>query len=169
VNPFVRDVAWQGANLSLGQRNIVSANFAPRNLQKLDISALPELGPEALGLIQFLPGPFAGNWRPLGSLVSTDEGAYIDYIDPLPHLNVRGQTLPEYIAIDHADVEVDNFRLKHIILKESRITYAGGKLILDTVYFVNCTFYVSQTPRGASLIAALLENTGSVSLRSLDK
>jgi hypothetical protein len=51
-------------------------------------------------------------------------------------LLVRG----EYGPINTVAVKLDGYYLKNVILRDLRLSYQGGPVRLENVYFVNCTF-----------------------------
>jgi hypothetical protein len=105
-----------------------------------------------------LPGPVHGLWKPIGRMVSPKQGAFGDYIEPLPHLFVSNSSVPEFILVINADAVLDNHLLKRVIYENSRLNYKGGDLILKDVYFANCAFEIAQTPMGAKFMTTLLES-----------
>ena len=58
---------------------------------------------------------------------------------------------PEYIKVIGNIMTLDDFYLKRIIFENVHIVYHGGRMRLENVYFVNCTFEFDQQPRERDL------------------
>ncbi|MEO7862190.1 MAG: hypothetical protein ABIU05_17525 [Nitrospirales bacterium] len=56
---------------------------------------------------------------------------------------------------------LDGLRLKNVIFKDITIHYEGGKLQMENVYFVNCTFEVVKKPSGKNFASAVLASVPS--------
>jgi len=63
------------------------------------------------------------------------------------------------------NIALDHYHVKNVIIRDAKITYTGGPLILENVYFVNCTFEISQQANGQEFAKSLL-NTSSVIFRA---
>jgi hypothetical protein len=67
------------------------------------------------------------------------------------------------LLVDGYDVKLDGLDLRNVVFRNSRIGYEGGPILLDTVFFSNCTFQI--TPQGRDLANVVLTNaSGQVSL-----
>ena len=53
-------------------------------------------------------------------------------------------------------VVIDNMDMKNIVFRNTRIRYAGGPVIMENVYFVNCTFELVQRANGQLFADTLL-------------
>jgi len=51
---------------------------------------------------------------------------------------------------------LDGQLYKNVVIRNSTIMYAGGPVSLENVYFVKCTFLISQTSKGPELAKAIL-------------
>jgi hypothetical protein len=67
------------------------------------------------------------------------------------------------MVISNSPFIVDTLYLKHVIFQNSHIIYRGGPVILEDVYFVNCTFEVVQQSAGQSFAKAILDTSESTS------
>jgi len=155
-NPAFSEVAWRGANLSLQQRALLNAAFVPSRSVAHDLP---------IQTAWSLPGPVLGKTTPLGALLPGEEGAVSDKLEEqvppgTPHIQVHihNKVTPEYLLVEHADALIDEFQLKRLIYKNSRISYRGGRVQIKMVYFVNCRFDVSATKEGERFGRALLES-----------
>jgi hypothetical protein len=81
-----------------------------------------------------------------------------------------GKTIPDipdkvraafFVMQGHGPVEIrlDGMFLKHVTIRDVTISYEGGPVILDDVYFVNCTFDVRHAPNSQELATAILEHS----------
>ena len=64
-----------------------------------------------------------------------------------PDLNILQPSGPQFLVVTNPSVVLDNLYARRVIFKDSVITYNGGPLKLDEVYFVNCTFQVIGKPQ----------------------
>jgi hypothetical protein len=76
------------------------------------------------------------------------------HIDDLPPNSSYG---PAYLVVKGMDATLDNFRLKHVLFQDMRLSYHGGPLVLNQVYFVNCTFQVDPVVESWTLISKVIE------------
>ncbi len=67
---------------------------------------------------------------------------------------------PKELVIEGAgyNIFLDGYHLKNVIVRDAKITYEGGDLILENVYFVNCTFDVKRIPQGQQFAGAALSH-----------
>jgi hypothetical protein len=63
-------------------------------------------------------------------------------------LDVNDNSVNGLIIIG-ASQTLDGFRWKNVIFVGARIKYLGGEIVLDNVRFVNCTFDVPESAKGA--------------------
>ena len=61
-----------------------------------------------------------------------------------PDENAELSAGPQFLFIRNAQLDLDNMRIKNVIIRDSRIVYDGQPLELENVYFVNCTFEVRR-------------------------
>jgi uncharacterized protein YjbI with pentapeptide repeats len=89
-------------------------------------------------------------------------------VEPLNNPN-RVTSGAQFIIFDWTRPEVhvilDGMHLKNIIVKNAKIYYSGGPILLENVYFVNCTFEgVTQQLSGQDFAKALF-NAASMTFR----
>ncbi len=74
-----------------------------------------------------------------------------------------------YLLIHNAqgsgELDLDDFWLRNVIFEGVRIHYTGGPLILENVYFVNCTFDVTNNSVGQNFVAAALSSSTGITFR----
>jgi hypothetical protein len=52
---------------------------------------------------------------------------------------------------------LDGLSLKNVVIRDTRVAYHGGRILLENVYFVNCTFDFPSAPASSSLASAILD------------
>jgi hypothetical protein len=70
---------------------------------------------------------------------------------------------PEFLIIDghfsSTALQLDGMHIRNAVFKNATIEYLGGEIILEHVYFINCTFKMKLTPQserlGTTLLAAV--------------
>jgi hypothetical protein len=156
TDPSIRDIAWRGATLALYQRALLNVASVP---QKAETKRIP------IRLAYSLPGPVMGRFTRTGQLLPDSEGAVSDKLEeqvpegtPHAQVHIANSMTPEYLLVQNADALVDEYHLRRLIYKNSRISYRGGRVRIEMVYFVNCQFEISQTKEGERFIEALLES-----------
>jgi hypothetical protein len=54
---------------------------------------------------------------------------------------------------------LDGMQLRNVIYKNVHVVYHGSPLIMENVYFIDCTFDVSSGQNGSLLADTLLSST----------
>jgi outer membrane murein-binding lipoprotein Lpp len=78
-----------------------------------------------------------------------------------PDLNKNATTGPSLLLADAPVVVLDNLDAKKVVFRNSHIIYRGGRVALDEVYFVNCTFEMDRQSRGQQLANQILSGTST--------
>jgi hypothetical protein len=93
-------------------------------------------------------------------VVPSAQAAYIKEFPGLQRVKhgEGGQLGPALIVIESQIVPItlDGVRFKNVIVQNSRISYQGGPVELDNVYFVNCTFDIPRTEPSFELADRIL-------------
>jgi len=63
-----------------------------------------------------------------------------------------------YLGAIGFELRLDGYHIRNAIINGARIVYNGGPLILENVYFVNCTFEMPPTPQSQELANAILDH-----------
>lgn len=97
-------------------------------------------------------------------MVPFDQAARYEKLDnPLPR---RDFGAAFYVASGTGvELLLDGYRLKNVVFHDVQISYGGGPLVMENVYFVNCTFHLQPNPNARQLTAAVLNST-SVTLNA---
>ncbi len=75
-------------------------------------------------------------------------------------LEQKRQSGPRYVIVDGPSDgfnDLDEMRFKNIIFTNTAISYKGGPLVLDNVYFVNCTFTIARDSGGQRFAKSILQ------------
>ena len=97
-----------------------------------------------------------GSMRALGA----DTGSSAAKIDLL---NRQEQILTEdyrSLVVEGYDLKLDGMDLRNVVFSNCKITYSGESVLLDNVYFSNCTFEIAR--QGKDFAGAALNPTGLV-------
>lgn len=99
-----------------------------------------------------------GSMRSLaGGIGST--AAKIDLLNrPEPVLSEDYRAL----MVDGYDLKIDGLDARNVLFSNCKIAYSGGQLLLDNVYFSNCTFEIAR--QGKNFASAALSASGQVAL-----
>jgi hypothetical protein len=62
-----------------------------------------------------------------------------------------------FVVLHDGDVLLNSMELRHVIIANARVVYTGGKVIMQEVYFVNCTFDFPRQPDMQSLASVILQ------------
>jgi hypothetical protein len=78
-----------------------------------------------------------------------------------PDLNDNLPTGPSLLVVRAPTIILDNLYVKKIVIVDSHIIYRGGAVVLDSVYFLNCTFEIEREPRGEQLAESILSGNAT--------
>jgi hypothetical protein len=86
-------------------------------------------------------------------------GAKIDLMNrPEPLVSEEYRSL----LVDGYDIEIDGLDVRNAVFSNCRITYSGGQLSMDNVYFSNCSFEIAR--EGRDFARAALSPSGQVAM-----
>jgi hypothetical protein len=149
--------AWQTVQQYLDYRSFLNTSLAPAPT------------PDDLKPIEFKnKGAFVFKYlSPNGSIilhakrgpVTPENSARLEELDE-PNPISQGTQL---IVLEGNDAAIllDWKYMKNVIIRNLTVVYHGGPLILDKVYFVNCTFNLESNPKSQDLTKAILANTAT--------
>jgi hypothetical protein len=90
----------------------------------------------------------SGIYGSMQSLAAT--GAKIDLLNgTAPLLNKDYSTL----LVEGYDLRIDGLDVRNVVFSNCKITYSGERVILDNVYFSNCTFEIAPAGRNFAELA----------------
>jgi hypothetical protein len=68
---------------------------------------------------------------------------------------------PGFLIVQGLSATIDGFYLRRIIFKNMRLTYHGGPLVMEQVYFLECQFEMVASPNVSRLLG-ILDSAGPV-------
>jgi hypothetical protein len=77
-----------------------------------------------------------------------------------PDLNKEGSLGPSLLILQTPTLILDNLYAKKVVFENTHIIYRGGPVILEGVYFLNCTFEFQRQTKSENFAKAIL--SGSV-------
>jgi hypothetical protein len=147
ADPSLSSVASQTLSALLAYRSFLNVDLAPPVANRVPYSFLLNVPWEEKGY------EFPLNVRAYygGGKASSQESARIEHLEyGSPFKEGSGY---KYILLDanRDTIKLDNLHMKNVIIYNARITYFGDPLLLENVYFVNCTFGLSASTRAREL------------------
>lgn len=71
--------------------------------------------------------------------------------------NTDLQVGPALLVDVGGSIQLDKMHLKNVVLQNVHVIYEGGPLILENVYFINCTFEMKKSVPSQALSVSLME------------
>jgi len=160
-NPSLRDAAWNANRYMLAYRSFLNSREIP---SAQPMTPVPN-AKDFLTAFKFRPIP--GNANPAWNLYIVPGFFSGSDAALLTGIGQESDTGPRYFILDAPGMELrlDGEHLRNVIIHNTRLVYEGGPVILERVYFVNCTFVVLPTPNGETLSAAVLETGPATTFR----
>lgn len=157
--------AWSAVQEYLGYRSFLNADYAPaltpatgtsKYRSSVNITALPPNFEHGRAFSVFFAGGYA----------SGDKSARLESLsNPQP----EGSEFA-YFIVDGgaAAIGLDDAYMRNVIIRNSDISYAGGQVKLENVWFIDCTFqaYVRVVPETKKLGNAILAYSGPVTFKN---
>jgi hypothetical protein len=141
--------AWAATTALLDYKSFLEMTNSPASGQKGGRS----------GVAQYqIPGS-AGPMYTIGASSWPDVPAM--HLIGQPDLNQGSTTGPKYLNIRGGTFPLDGYVLRRVIIQDAHVTYYGGPLDLDQVYFVNCTFDVKQDKNGLDFADAVFSGSAT--------
>jgi hypothetical protein len=116
----------------------------------------PELG---FGTVYQLEPLQSKPW--IGYVVETsvpqDQAARVEQLSN-PPMQPKKNGIATFVMIG-GRISLDDFHLRHVILKDVEVHYAGGATLLEDAIFINCRFVMGNLPNARQLATAILGPT----------
>lgn len=150
-DPHMSRSAWETLGALLVYRTFLNASAAP-------VPTAQPIQPQLAGVSFYAksgsgPGEFTVSAST--ETVPFNEGARIEPIAGLPAGFPPRKSTPRFLILKSSNqtdqLKLDGMRLKNAIIQNFTITYDGGPVILNEVYFVNCVSKSSQGLTGKNL------------------
>jgi len=146
---------WNAALAFLDYRSFLNAALAPAT----DKFAPIDKEPPGWAIHYNFGRPLipSDGWKvTTGRLVPAESAAVLEPIGSRLNLDKKSGFEFLLVAEVSAGFKLDGYRLKNIIFKDIKIIYEGGRVKMENVYFVNCTFEVSRRPNGQNFASSVL-------------
>jgi hypothetical protein len=147
----IEPTAWDVALEFVSYRTTLNANSAPRieDPTPADKATFTQIigngSPAGLSILRFgtVPINIAAKYEPFEEPVITDRttGSRFLVVENHPPTNV---------------LELDGMHIRNVIFRNATLGYSGGPVVLENVYFVNCTFKMKLSPESEKLGAMIL-------------
>jgi hypothetical protein len=133
------DKAWEALNSLVDYRTTFNGDLLP--LPRQDSIPQPDTL-AALFHIRKTGGPLFWLWP--ASLVPSDQDFIFQRLNDTRRL---GDYAHPFILVSgiRVEINIDEFHLRNVIFENVKIEYDGGPLVMENVYFVNCTFALRPT------------------------
>jgi hypothetical protein len=153
--PQLSNVAWSGLQQAVDYHSFANEKVAPK-LPDLTQATGKEDYSSSLNFSEVQPGekPLYGVFF-AGGHVPEKESARLETLDkPRPH----GSTFGFFIVRGGiGTLSLDGMYMKNVIVENATLSYGGGPLRLENVYFVNCRFKLTKTEPVQRFGEAVLE------------
>ncbi len=148
--------AWRAATALLDYASFLNVN-APNPQPIMQLNETPT---------KYLPQQLEGRVA-IGRVLGTAQFPNLPEAHPLnqPDQNANLASGPAFFLIRNGDFVLDGMLLKNVIIQDSQVIYDGGPLVLQNVYFVNCTFKIKRQPKSLEFARAIFGAHPSVNLK----
>jgi hypothetical protein len=89
-------------------------------------------------------------------MVPIEQAAVLRQIGTFPN-NPKEKYGNKFVVLHDGDVLLDNMELRHVIIVNARVVHTQGEVIMQDVYFVNCTFDLPHQPNMLNFASATLD------------
>jgi len=160
-NPGVQNAAWNAIQQLLDYRSYFNSRQIPSTSQAKLVPNPSEFR------VRYKDRPIPGvaysritlyfvpEWVPASEgAIFTDIGKETQGTTPIT---------PRYFLLDAPGREVmlDGEHLRNVIVRHAKIVYSGGPVVLENVYFVNCSFAIYKNKDGNELTGSILQSAGT--------
>lgn len=148
----VANVAWTAASEALRYRSALNAKAAPDTSRARPLS---DVTPGWKADLVFdkdtrVVLTFTGGAVPINQAAGYEDLG----TKQAPDVKVG----PAFLVITGPGMaRLDGKRLKNVLFRDMDIWYDGGRVTMETVYFVNCTFHIRRNQRGQGFNLAVLQ------------
>jgi hypothetical protein len=157
-DPSLKRAALDGLDETVSYRSFLNENYIPT---LADLTPWREGGGYKFGLnITQLPPNVQGapfSVMQAGGEQPPENAARLEFLSPPQEFNRRGVGL-FLVDANHIGIGLNNMYMKNVIIRNAVIYYSAGPTKLEHVYFVNCSFVLSDAPAARRLSAQLLRS-----------
>jgi hypothetical protein len=159
AKPQLQQTAWLTRLAALHYSTATFSKPAPRG-----ITPPPNTPIANFWVISTVAGQNDAQISASGRITSPSDGAIYQQFGTA-NLNASAKYAPTYIIVSSpSGVILDGEMLRQVWLKNTRIVYNGGPLMLEDVHFVNCTFEMPDNSNSRMLAAMILNHPSDVDL-----
>ncbi|HEY6252177.1 MAG TPA: hypothetical protein VI685_19655 [Candidatus Angelobacter sp.] len=153
--------AWSAAQDFLNYRSFLNVNLAPRLTEQKPYQYVAKTQIE---VPQNVNGQqtYAAQTVSAAGTAPPEQSARMEQIDGLEHPPSGAQFIIFEMNRPDFSFVLDGMHLKNVIVKNVHVKYYGtGPVILENVYFVNCTFELPPNPKTRELGDAILASAAT--------
>lgn len=156
----ISDTAWRATAKLAGYRSFVNSYHSPDTSQATSLKPsgvettvefrarkLPDAKEVILGVL-YLPNQPVVHGSQSAMFVRIGDETKVVRAPLMQVVEGRG-----------VEITLDGFHVRNSIIKDAHISYNGGPLILQNVYFVNCVFTITHTSAGASFAQSIVASS----------
>jgi hypothetical protein len=145
------DLAWETVNTLLQYRSTLNSLPPSIDVENATLAS-------GILLTFYAVKTKVGGSSPVMSVtgnVPRDQAAVLGKIGE--NLNKKVDIGNAFVILTGGTIQLDGTQFKNIILIGTQEEYDGGPVILQNVYFLNCTFEINRTANSQHLVAHLIE------------
>jgi hypothetical protein len=137
LNPSVAEEAIKAGSLATSAATI---NLdLPKDIHGPIFDSLPEAKGSRWMFVAIAANTGPDNYQTIGMARQPD----VARMEPIGHdfsITPQADYGPAFLVVKGLTATLDQFRLKHVVFQNMILTYNGGPLILEDVYFYQCEF-----------------------------
>jgi hypothetical protein len=138
----------------------ITVNVSPPDeMRGRMVPSLPGATGKTWGFVAIATNTGPDNYATIG-LARQPYCAVMEHADsPLPITSEFG---PAFLVVKGLTADIDGFHLKNVIFQDMVLSYNGGTIALENVYFVNCQFRFKSNVRSWALVSTIAAANGWV-------
>ncbi len=154
--------AWQAVSAFLNYRSYLNLNFTPPHGPPTPVAAsgysiqiAPKIGENRTGIVRH-----GGQILAAAANAPPDKAARLE---TLQTFNVA-RSGPALLIVEVGENDamvLDGAYIKNVIIRNTTVQYSGGPLVLDNVYFVNCSFELVPKTNSRQLADVILTSAAA--------
>jgi len=155
----ISDAAWDALRNLLNYRSLLNVQDSPTLHEEFTVKVPRGLEVSAIikSRMKSEGGESSVTFTYPNRLVPADQSFVYQPINDTEVLTRQGHPYLRVITAKGRPIMLlDGFRLRNVIFDGIRVEYDGGPLIMEDVYFVNCTFEINPATKGKPAASSLL-------------
>ena len=127
----------------------------PKDMNGKVFGSFPEANGSTYNFAPIATNAGPDNYATIG-LARPPNIAMMELIEmPLPRVSNYG---PAFLVVKGLTATLDGYHLKHVVFQDMVLTYHGGPLLLENVYFFRCKFHLDANEESWKLLSAMAES-----------